>query len=244
MKYCRICLMFVLIFFLSGCSNLDKNIDTIYYNLDIGTTYKEKINIYLPKNAYKIAKDNQEQEESFTSLEYKMLYENIEPIFSEHNAYYQKKIDKRLKDIKVTLEYNYIEDEFIYSNYIMNCFENYKIITTDDKVEIALSGEFYCLNDKDNINIKVSSIFDVINSNGLLEDDNYIWNINSNNYKNVNINHVISRNYVGMIKNKSDIISNDNRISNFDKVKTIILAIVLLVLLILKKKIQKNNNSF
>lgn len=242
MKYKKL-LFLILVLFLSACTNDSNDIDTIYYNLNISTTFDEKINIYLTKDAYKLAKENEKQEESITNLEYKLLYEDIEPIFSVHDVYYNKDIKKRFNDIKVELSYNYLEDDFVYSNYLMNCFENYHITSTEDNVEISLNGEFYCLNDKDNINIKVTSIFDVTSSNGLLVNDAYVWNIDKENFNNVDISYVISRNYDGMLKDRNLIDKKTSNVSGFKIFKYIILFLVLGLLFVLYKK-YKNIDQY
>ena len=66
----------------------------------------------------------------------------------------------------------------------MNCFENYDVISNDDKFELYLSGEFYCLNDKEKVNINVSTMFEVAESNGILNDNAYVWEINKDNVNN------------------------------------------------------------
>lgn len=243
MKNSKLLCLILLSLLLSGCTNNSNDINTIYYNLNIGTSFKEEINIYLTKDAYKLAEENKEQEEGDTNLEYKLLHEDIEPIFSIHDEFYKKDIDKGFNNIKVNLSYTYIEDDFIYSNYLMNCFENYDITNTNDSVAIKLSGEFYCLNDKKNIDIRVNSIFEVKESNGVLDNDAYIWNIDTENANNVNIYHTISRNYDGMIKNRDDIITKSSKGVGWTIIRGFILVIILGLLFILYKK-YKNSNDY
>lgn len=241
MKNFRLVFIIMLSLFLVGCSG-EENLDTIYYDLDISTMFEERITVFLDKDAYKIAKENQEQEQSSTSLEYELLYEDIEPVFSNHVDIYSKDIDKRLKDIKVDLRYNYIEEDFIYSNNIMNCFENYDVISNENSLEIYLSGEFYCLRDKSNVNIRVSSAFEVESSNGELEEDTYIWNINEENASNVNISHVILRNYEGMNDDRTSVaIGNEDSSDTMSIVKVVVLVLILGVLFIIKKKYVNNS---
>lgn len=193
-KFIRMFLVLILLF-ITGCDKDDYAIGTIDYELNIGLNYQEKIVFVLPKNAYDLADKN--KDEDYTSLEYSLLYGENEPIFSNHNERYNKKIDKDLDKVVVTLDYGYAEDDFIYSNYIMNCFEDYNIVSNDDSFEIDLSGEFYCLNDR-LLNISVISSYDVIDSNGTNVDNRYVWQINQNNYTDVNIRHKISRDYDSM----------------------------------------------
>lgn len=241
MKYKKLFGIILLTLFLSGCTNNNDDINTIYYNLNIGRIFEEKIDIYLTKDAYDLAKENEEQEESVTNLEYKLLHEDIEPIFSEHNIYYNKNIKKGSNSINVKLSYDYIEDDFIYSNYLMNCFEDYNIKSNEDTLEINLNGEFYCLHDKKQINIKVNSIFEVESTNGTLIDGFYTWNINTENVNNVNISYIISRNYDGMSKDRANTESNESNNTGWIILRSIVIFLILGLLLILYKKYKNTN---
>ena len=133
---------------------------------------------------------------------------------------------------------------FVYSNYITNCFEYYDITSTKDRVEINLAGEFYCLNDKDNVDVRVSSIFNAYYSNGVFDDDMYVWNINKYNVSNVNIQHIILRNYEGMVKDRGYINSNNTGNDWLDIIKIGFLVVVLIVLFLAKKKYQNNSGYY
>jgi len=242
MKYFKLVLVTFVSLFLVGCNDSKKDMDTIYYDLDIGTTFEENITILLDKNAYKKAKENIDMEQSVTSLEYNLLYEDIEPVHSNHVDFYTKKIDKGFNNIKVDLSYNYIEEDFTYSNYIINCFENYEIISNEKSLEIYLSGNFYCLNDKKNVNIRVNSIFDVKESNGVLEDNTYVWNITSDNVNNVDIKYVILRNYDGLVHDRSELgINEEESSSNFGVNGFRVVLLILVIGFIIGIKIKLKN---
>lgn len=245
MKYFKLGLITFVSLFLVGCSNNKNDMDTIYYNLNIGTTFEENITVLLDKDAYKKAKENRDMEQSVTNLEYNLLYEDIEAVHSNHVDLYTKKIDKRFNNIRVDLNYNYIEEDFTYSNYIINCFENYEIISNDKSLEIYLSGNFYCLNDRKNLNIRVDSIFDVKESNGVLEDDAYVWNINSDNVNNVDIKYVISRNYDGLVHDRSELgINEEESSSNFGISAFRVVLLILVIGFIIGIKIKFKNEGY
>lgn len=242
MKKLKLLLIISISFFCVGCSNKEQNLDTIYYTLNINTILEEKITVYLDKDAKEKAKQNQEDEESVTNLEYTLLYEKSKPIFSNNEVYYNKNIDKKLNKFKVDLKYNYIEEDFTYSNYIMNCFENYDIKRNEGSLEIHLSGKFYCLHDKKNVNISVNSIFDVDSSNGTLEDDVYTWNINEENVNNVDIKHVLLRNYDGMETERENTEIDDNSgISTGNVIRIVVGGILLVGIFILRKRNLNND---
>ena len=119
-------------------------------------------------------------------MEDEILNNDNYAINSNVDSIYNKKIYKSSNKIEAVLNYNYLESDFVYSNFIMNCFENYDLIGYEDSFEVKLSGEFSCLNDK-NMTITVTSSHEVEDTNGERDGDKYIWHITQDNYNNVNI---------------------------------------------------------
>ena len=229
--------LIIILLLLTGCSEVSNDIN---YNLYIDTTYHEKITFNLSKDAKKIAKENAEFD-SYTSLEYKLLEEDNEPIYSNHNKFYNKDIDYKINSTVVTLDYEYIEDDFMNSNYIRNCFENYKLVSTDNTFEVNLNGKFYCYNNK-KINILVDGIFEVIETNGEITDEGVKFTIDENNYNNIDIKYNIKRNHEGMSTSIDNTKENTTINSIMDILWIIFLIICLILLLYLYKK-KVNNNS-
>ena len=224
-----------LLIFLTGCSKVNNNYDTdtINYNLTIGKYYKENINVVFSSNAEDIA--NEEIDSDIQPLEYIMYYEMPKPIFSNQDILYNKTL-KKLKDkIIFSLDYNYIEEDFTNSNFIMTCFENYNITNSDTSYDIELSGKFYCLYDKTLI-IKVNSYFDVLESNGNKDNNTYTWIIDSSNKDNVNIKYKLKRHSYSMIKDYNEINSNKNRFTNFIIIGLIIVLFVIIFMVYKKVK--------
>ena len=136
----KIFLLFLIMSLLTGCSS--ENTYTVDYELEIGSNYSEKITFYLPKDAYDIADES--KDEDFANLEYNLLYTNIKSSFVNDNIYYNKKISKGLSQIKVQLDKKYTEHDFLYSQYINNCFEDYNLLSYKNNFDLKLFGEFYC----------------------------------------------------------------------------------------------------
>ncbi len=237
-KLAKIFSISLILLSITACTNnnTDKE-NTISYHLDINKTYKEKIDFILEKDAYTKVKEEENEEMNATSLEFELLKDNPEPIFSNHNTKYKKKIKNNSSNIKVTLSYNYLETEFMYAQYITQCFENYKFTNNKKYFQINLSGEFYCLNDKE-LTITVSTPYDNETKTGSCDDDTCTWEINQNNQKSTNIDLKIYRNRNNMKTNHSV------PITNIIKIIFIILLIIILILLIIKlkkrKKIEQN----
>jgi len=234
----RITIILLLILFIPACSKEKIENDTINYNLKISDIYEEKIYFSLPTNAYEIA--DEDLDYSFISLEYSLLYDEQEPIHSNHNEKYIKTINKTKNSIDVNLKYNYIENDFLNSNYIKNCFENYEINSEEEYFEIKLSGEFYCRYDK-NLNITITSNHNVLNTNGSKSKNIVTWNINASNYKNTDIYYKIARNYETM----ATVAFNDepNNSSASDLIKSVAIMSFIgisgfLIIKIIKKKFE------
>jgi len=231
-------ILILLIILLSGCSKDNKELNIIYYNLNIDKLYYENIEINLNKNAYDIA-EQKIMEDIAIPIEYIMLYDNINPIYSNLTTTYKRKIKTYSDRINVRLNYNYIENDFINSNFINNCFENHSIISTTNYIDIELSGKFYCLYDKI-VNINIFSNYKVESSNGNLNDNVYNWEINSENENDVLIKYKLLRNYSLIYDNYEN--TNSNNIT-INIIKLILLLVVLIVSIILYKKYSNNNSE-
>lgn len=198
------------ILLLSGCSYKEReyDINTIYYDLNISNYYKENIVFTLPSNAYELAESNINVD--YDSLEYILLIDNFSrPIHNNLYTLYGKRIT-RLKDaIEVDLDFDYIESDFVQSNYMNTCFEKHSLKNEDDYFEIHLSGAFYCLQDKE-MTIRVSSIYSDEETNGTRVGDAFQWVINPYNANDVSIYYKVYRNKrnmataYGTISNKSN----------------------------------------
>lgn len=139
------------------------------------------------------------------------------------------------------LDYTYLEKDFVFSNYITNCFENYKVNSTEDYFELDLDGEFYCLNDS-TINLTIDSIHKVKESNGTTNnDDVYHWTINKENYQNVDIYYKLTRKYSSMSTElpKKSQKSQTNQIAS--RLKTLFTFGIFFALILVFRKFYRNN---
>ena len=212
----------MLLFVLSGCGlKYNNNIDSIVYNLDIGKTFKENIIFTFPISDSKITSDDLDNYYS-----YKLIHEDLYPIDGNPNYKYSRKINKGNDKLEVLLSFEYLESEFDYSNYATQCFENYDMITDENYFEVTLSGEFYCWNNQ-NVEINITSNYYSLDVNGENIGNSYVWYINSNNYKNVDIHYKVSRKYdEQLIKRESN-----NIFSNIKYIVGIIIVLFLFVYL-------------
>ena len=223
----KIILIIVGILLLSGCSFKEQthDINTIYYDLKISNHYEENIAFTFPKNAYEIAAASVNSE--VDSLEYILLIDNFSrPIHNNLYTLYGKNIYNMKNAIEVDLDFDYLEKDFINSNYMNTCFEKHSIVDEDDYLEIKLKGEFYCLQDK-NMTIHVTSNYEKEMSNGnRLEDGSYEWYIDNNNFKNVDI-------YYKVFRNKGEMVSAYGLLQKHMDHDTVIIIELIVIVLVL-----------
>ena len=194
----KLLLLILAVVFLSGCSSKEQlyPVDTIHYDLKISNHYQENIAFTFTKNAYDKALENMNEE--YDSLEYILLIDNFSrPIQDNLYTMYGKNIYQLDNVVEVDLDFNYLEKDFIHSNYMNTCFEKHSITDEDDYLEIHLSGAFYCLQDKE-MTITVSSIYPDEESNGIIENESSTWLINSDNVDHVDIHYKVYRNKKAM----------------------------------------------
>lgn len=225
-----------LVVFLCGCSQYDYSEDTINYKLAIGSTFQEKIIFTFGPNAYNVTRD---ADDTTFIMEDDVLKSDLHAIFSNVNSKYDKKINKGSKKIEAILSYEYLENEFLHSNFITTCFEKYDVSSYENYFEVSLSGKFYCLQDK-NLTIDVSSNYGVMDANGVHDGNDYLWEINRSNVDNVNIYYKLSRDYKDTYENV-DVDKDDNFWSGIIKV-VFILGVILGIGYAIFKQVKKNQN--
>lgn len=185
--------LLVVLLFVTGCSfqEATHDINTIFYSLDISNYYKENITFTFPSNAYELAINNMDAD--YDSLEYILLIDNFSrPIHNNVYTYYAKDINQLNKAVEVNLNFDYLEKDFVNSNYMNTCFEKHSIKDEDDYLEISLKGAFYCLQDKTMV-IEVTSDYPDQYSNGNYVDGKVQWVIDDYNKDNVDIYYKVMR---------------------------------------------------
>lgn len=241
----KIIVILISLLIITGCSLNDTNNvsykeNSIIYNLYINDYYMENIDFYLPKNAYELAKENSNVD--YDSIEYILLVDNFSrPIHNNNKTFYQKTIKKLDNSVFVNLKFNYLENDFMNSNYINTCFENHEVNNTDDYFEIHLSGSFYCLQDK-TLSIQVTSNYVEEETNGEKNNNSFKWTIDKDNYNNVDIYYKVMRDKTKMISSYDNIPSvkknsnNNILIIEFVVIVSIFLFGFIFYIFVVKKK--------
>lgn len=222
MRKIKIIILICSIFLVSGCS--------VEYNLTIDeSTMEEDINAIFDK-ATESEIANRMEKIRRTS------YYNLD---TRENEYYTFK--KSEDENNIILNYNYIYTSNnlykseaasrCYYKRIVNVTEDYITIDTDDQVSC-----FYKDGEKqiDNIIVNIKTDLPVVSNNAdSIENNNYIWYINDNNYTNKPISIKIK-------KERNEESFNFNNFSLIIVVATIII-LGLIIFFIIRVKHKKNN---
>lgn len=238
MKKVRFIILVLISFIVTACNKYNYDVDTINYRLDIGKTFKENIVFTFRSDAYDL-----ETDPNFTGIliEDSILKDDSYPIFSNYNVKYNKKIKNGSDRIEAVLDYEYTDGEFLYSNYMMNCFENYDINSMKDYFEIHLSGHFSCYQNDKIFNINVKTNHEILETNGIDNGDYYYWKIDSNNYENVDLYYKISREYESM----ATVVDKNTFIKDIIDILKYVVGIIVIIFILVKlyRFLQKRNND-
>ncbi len=165
MKYYKLILPIICLFFFTGC--------TQQYNLIItDEMIKENINVKL---------ENTDENKS-------LVLQNFYPIHADINKIYQKKITEDSQFINVNLSYNYSPTDFSSANSFNECFTNKKMILNNKEYYyFELSGVTNCITNY-NLDINIITENKVIFNNADKRNGNkYIWHIDPNNKNDFNL---------------------------------------------------------
>lgn len=176
-------ILFLIIFFITGCGN---NAD---YTLEImPDTIKETTTITLKENDYNkanylndvffISESNYNNEKESGSL----IIQEIKT--KDLNATYNSEdiFDKKIDNDKITLKFNYKKDTYETAKIFNSCFNKTYYDSTEEYYVIKGYDQFKCLY-KDEIKIVINTKYKVIDSNAdEIKQNKYIWYFNEENY--------------------------------------------------------------
>lgn len=222
----KIIFIFLCLFILTGCTSI--------YELKIeGNEFNESITTYIYQG---------DREYDMSLLEGTLDYgDRIEafvnsdsyPFFENYDFVYNKSVEKIENYEKVELKYKYTAEQFKKSNAINLCFHNFNFNEEEDKYIIDLSGYFYCLYNNESLDIIIETKNEVFENNANEVDGNkYIWHINQENYKDVDIK-------INMSNKKSNVVLNSTKM-----IIVLILIMVTTVIFALIIKKRKESNKF
>ena len=175
----KVFVLIITLFMVSGCTiNYDLTIKDgkITENLKFNVTNKEYSDYAKRITEEEVEKDS-----------YKFFKTFEIPIFN-HTP--NKFLNKKLTKNSDSLDVNYSYDKFSYENFntsymINNCFDEYVVLNDEDYYYISANGEFICYYDTTTISLKTDK--KMLHTTAKYKDCVYVYEINKDNYKDVNI---------------------------------------------------------
>ena len=214
-------ILFVCLILLTGCS--------VEYNLEFDDLeFKENVVLNVEKTS-----DNS------------MLIENlktIEPyaiIDKNSDSKYDKKINNFGNKFTASFSYKYLIDDYKRSKLFSSCYDTYGIFTDEDYIYISTEGAFNCMEydyvPVDEVIIKFKTKYVVVDSNAdEINDDTFIWTINSDNANDKPISIIMDRN-----KKVDNINTNNDHIFLGICVIIVVVIVLFLVFRIMSKRSDK-----
>ena len=171
-KYFIVIVCFLL---LCGC--------TSSYNLIIDDdSFREEININMENDIYRLYPFDE------NNIEFKQY-----PIYQDNSKLYDTKVIDNGNNKDILLSYSYKPSEFKNSNALNLCFDKFVYKYDEDFYEIDLYGEFKCLYNNEDLDIRIITDKKVISNNAdIVNGNTYVWHINKDNKDQVSINIKIS----------------------------------------------------
>lgn len=220
----KIVFIFLCLFILSGC--------TSKYELKIdGDQFDETITTYIYPGDREYDMSQFEDTLDYGDRIEAFINRDSYPFFENYDFIYDKKVEKIEDYEKVQLKYKYTAEEFKKSNAINLCFHNFDFKEEKDRYIVNLGGYFYCLYNNTSLDVIIQTKNEVFENNANEVDDNkYIWHINQDNYKDVNI-------YINISNKKS----NDQLyMILFGATLSLIIIIIIVVFFINKRRKEIN----
>lgn len=191
-----------------------------------GSKLSEEITTYIYDSDHKKREYNSDK----IDMANEFINSDSYAFFEDYNHLYNKKVYDKSDYQEVKLKYDYNMNNFAKSNFLNICFENSEVVNGKNTLKVSLSGHFHCLYG-DSLDIKVKSKNKVIKNNADKKDgEYYIWTIDKDNYKSVDISLEVS---------KKSFWSN---ISIYLLCASIVLMILFIIVFIAMKR-KKNNET-
>jgi len=127
------------------------------------------------------------------SIEY-LKTGDLYPVLNNKLDVYERNVSEVDNVTTIDLKYSYKKDQFQNSKIINECFEKKEIYMSKGKISIHLSGKFSCLENKNetlDFKIVTGNKIDYANIEYGIFDKEYVWQIDSTNSNNVDIQNFI-----------------------------------------------------
>ena len=181
----KIMLYLLILLILSGCT---ANYDLVFEDGII----EEKLDFTITNNDYQ-EYINQLENEAYEEDMYKFFDSLQIPNFVHIPNNFHKKESEKLNDgINLKFTYKNYEYDTFNSSYLLNdCFYDVIVLNEENEYYLNARGPFDC--PYDNVKIRIKTDKKVINTNAKYEDGFYTWEINKDNFKDLDLIFHISK---------------------------------------------------
>ena len=129
------------------------------------------------------------------------------------------------------------------SYFISNCYPNFSIQSSDDKITLSSGTDFRCINgddalQSDSVEINITTKLKVLDNNAdVVNGNTYTWNIDKNNYQSKSLDMVLQKSF-----DLNEIVV-QNEASYLTGIIAVVIIVVLLIIFIFVKFKQRKNNK-
>ncbi len=228
----RICLLFLCVFFISGCD--------VEYDLTINNNgiFDESVTMSFLK--------------SDTDYNDVLAYKNSKIPVSRNVGdapFYNSRVLDNGKYFDLIYSYTYDSDDISNSYFISNCFNGFDIVNNDDSLVLSSGNRFGCyIGDDglkaDSVKINITTELDVSYNNAdEINGNTYTWNIDENNYLNKEINLTLKKDNGFSLNNiENSVVSNNDSSFIMGIIVVFIIVSGVLIYLFVKHRNRKNND--
>ena len=212
----KLVLLLVILLTLTGCKAT--------YVLEIDdTSFKESIDSEFNYNELESEEKN--------SLSHYNNYK-IDAFYRNSSDYLDKTINYKGNTATINVNYDYNSNNYDNAYLINSCFDEHIFISEDDYYYIEVLGDFGCQYASE-IDIVIDTNHVVMDTNATKKGNRYIWTLNNDNNKDVDM-------FIQLSKTQ---ISSNKGISTFKLVMFIILAILCVITILAIKFVGKKDSE-
>lgn len=220
----KIILLIVCLFLITGCD--------IKYDLVIDNdSFKENVTMSFLK--------------SQTDYNDVSIYlSNKTPISNNvgETRFYNAKIEESNAYYNLIYNYNHDVDTIRQSYFITNCYPNFNIQNSDDKIALSSGTGFRCINgddalQSDSVEINITTKLKVLDNNAdIVNGNTYTWNIDKNNYQNKSLDMILQKSF-----DLNEVVVQSEASYLTGIIAAFIVVILLVIFIFIKIKQRKNN---
>ncbi len=162
---------------------------------------------------------------------------------ADETRFYDSKIEEDNSYYNLIYDCNHDINTIRQSYFISNCYPNFSIQSSDDKITLSSGTDFRCINgddalQSDSVEINITTKLKVLDNNAdVVNGNTYTWNIDKNNYQSKSLDMVLQKSF-----DLNEIVV-QNEASYLTGIIAVVIIVVLLIIFIFVKFKQRKNNK-